>query len=166
MDDYRDDLALTDELIDELDAEEVILPDIDEMAKAIRELTTQEKAKQLSLKLITGGKGPPSEPPGIGNCWLDGLVIGSVFYVQSKTDGMDFRVPMFRVEGRDHNVTMLQSPDAPGQLLPVNPVRFCNKFTLYLNKGPVDIPQEEGEITNDDGHRLQGNSGEPDARVD
>lgn len=120
------------------------------------------------FKLITGGKDGAS---GGGNCWLDDLPVGSVFTVQDKMASQPsqqnyFNLGVFKVGGRDGKVTYLQSMENPkGE--PVNPVRFCNRFDLYLDiTGYVVAKQIEEEGATNERDRLQGDPGVSVPQVD
>lgn len=125
------------------------------------ELEQEEKDNVVSLQLITGGK----EPPSTGSNWMDGIEEGSLFFVQSKIDPMDFNLGLFRMEKREGKVTVLLSPQMPGTPLYVSSTRFCNKFLLFENLGIVKEKEEEKEIIND-GDRLEGQSSDEAEKVE
>lgn len=117
----------------------------------------EEKDNIVSLKLIQGGK----EPPSTGSDWLSALEVGTVFFVQSKTNPMDFNLGLFRVSKKEERVIMLQSPMLPKEIY-VNPIRFCNNYLLYQEVGIVK--EEEGN--SHDGDRVEGDGGVPQDEVE
>jgi hypothetical protein len=131
------------------------------MAKGI-EVQQQEEKEDNVVHLITGGK----EPPSTGECWLDELPIGAIFTVQDKIasdirDPNYFNLGLFKIADRDGKVTYLQSLDNP-KGMPVNPVRFCNRFTKYEEiTGYVLAKEKENERAQHERDRLQGEPGSP-----
>ena len=116
------------------------------------------------FKLITGGKEPPT-----GNCWLDEHPIGSILAVEDKL-ATDIRQPnyfnlgIFKIAGRDGKLTYLQSLENPkGE--PVNPVRFCNRFNLYLDITGYIVAKEQEEVDHER-NRVQGDPGIPSPEVE
>lgn len=101
----------------------------------------EKETKQVSLKLITGGKEPPQST---GN-WLKDLEDGSVFFVQNKVDLRDFNLVLFRLEGKagtNDKVICLRSPNLPKEFY-VDPHRFCNQYNLHHTEGVMILPKEE-----------------------
>ena len=115
------------------------------------EMTIEERKEILGLQLMNGGKTPPTT----GADWLSDLPEGTLFYAQSKTNPMDFNLGLFKVAEKDEKVVVLISPQV-STILPVNPVRFCNQYTLFQNKG---IEKKEEENSHDAGNRNEGDGG-------
>lgn len=106
-----------------------------------KETEEEKETKQVSLKLITGGKEPPQST---GN-WLKDLEDGSVFFVQNKVDLRDFNLVLFRLEGKagtNDKVICLRSPNLPKEFY-VDPHRFCNQYNLHHTEGVMQMPKEE-----------------------
>lgn len=102
----------------------------------------EEEFKVVNLKLITGGKEPPT--PGSGN-WLKDLEVGTVFFVENKLDRTDFNLLLFRLEGKDgpfNKLICIRSPVMPKEIY-VDPHRFCNRYDLYHEYGVMLLPKEE-----------------------
>lgn len=127
----------------------------------------EEKDKVVKLsgfepKLITGGKEPPTDH---GSDWLTPLEVGHVFYVQSKTDPMDFSLGLFRKLKQDNKVVILESPQLPTEV-PVVPTRFCNRYLMYQSCGIIEVKTIEKEENDDERHRIQGDDGGSDGAVE
>jgi hypothetical protein len=122
----------------------------------------QEEKEDNVVQLITGGK----EPPSTADNWLDELPIGAIFTVQDKLasdirDPNYFNLGLFKIAERDGKVTYLQSLDNP-KGMPVNPTRFCNRFTKYEEiTGYVLAKEQEQERAQHERDRLQGEPGSP-----
>src|SRR5882757_5982719 len=86
--------------------------------------------RRMSFQVITGGKEPPNLPP--SSDWLSVLEPTTVFYVQTKTDPMDFLCPGFMFLKMEGKLALLV-PAGTQQVIPVNPTRFCNKYMLFYN---------------------------------
>jgi hypothetical protein len=131
------------------------------MAKGI-EVQQQEEKEDNVVQLITGGK----EPPSTADNWLDELPIGAIFTVQDKLasdirDPNYFNLGLFKIAERDGKVTYLQSLDNP-KGMPVNPTRFCNRFTKYEEiTGYVLAKEKENERAQHERDRLQGVTSSP-----
>jgi len=131
----------------------------------------EEENKVVDLKLITGGK----EPPSTGSDWLSNLELGTVFYAQHKVDSPNYPshvLELFRLDRREGKVVILQmeSPLGPKRI-PVNSVRFCNRYSLFhevmvITTEDLIKEQEEKEIANDDGDRLEPATGDPKGTVE
>lgn len=117
----------------------------------------EEEGKVVSLQLITGGKEPPISSPGD---WLSPLADGTVFYVQAKQNPMDFNLGLFRKMKTEGKIIHLLAPPPVGER-PVNPVRFCNSYTLYQE---VCILEQEEKT--DDGNRDEPTDGAETPKVD
>lgn len=103
----------------------------------LNDLEEDKEIKQVSLKLITGGKEPPTTT---GN-WLKDLEDGSVFFVQNKVDLRDFNLVLFRLEGKagvNDKVVCLRSPNLPKEFY-VDPHRFCNMYNLHHTEGVMAL---------------------------
>lgn len=111
--------------------------------------------KLIVNNALAGGE-PPLITPGD---WLTPLQDGTVFFVQSKQNPMDFNLGFFRKVRTDNKVIMLQSPQLPKEIY-VNPVRFCNSFTLYQEMFVLE------EKADDDGNRDQPATGAEKHPVD
>lgn len=103
----------------------------------------------MTLKLITGGKGPPSTD---GN-WFTDMDIGTLFLVQAKArspqSANDFNLGLFKLvgkEGATQRVMVLACASVPEPLY-VDPVRFTNVYNLYevlgVQKQEEDPKDEE-----------------------
>ena len=126
----------------------------------IKGIVVKEEEKEdnvVSLKLVQGGKEPPSFG---GSDWLSKLEVGTVFFVESMNSG-SFALGLFRLVKKDNKVIVLNSPDVlevgpDGRSQPkdiyINPTRFCNQHRLYQEVGVLDFKQEEKE-EEDDGDR-------------
>lgn len=123
------------------------------------ELERLEEKKQHvpDLRIITGGK----EPPSTGKTWLDELAPGTCFVAKEMGNTRQWLLHKFIVLGRSEKTTHLASP-ASSQQLPVDPITFCNIHRLHENLGIV-ISEEE---LNDESNRLQGYSPDKDEPVE
>ena len=124
-----------------------------------KEEQEEEENNVVSLKLITGGK----EPPSTGSDWLSALEDGTIFYVQNKLNPMDFSLGVFRLAKREGKVVVLQSTMLPREIY-VNPVRFCNNYLLYENMGVIVYKEEE--VNSHDEHSPRGEHSEQSASAD
>jgi len=118
--------------------------------------------KGFEPKLILGGKEPPTD---YGSDWLTPLEPGHVFYVQSKTDPMDFSLGLFRKLKQDGKVVLLESPQLPHEV-PVIPTRFCNKYLMYQSCGIIEVKTIDKKENDDERHRVSGNDGNEDGEVE
>jgi hypothetical protein len=132
------------------------------IADAQQDNEQEEKEQYLKLVVdnVTGGKEPPD-----GETWLDKMPIGSCFLAKEARNPMEFVLGLFRIGSRSGKATVLNSPQIPGNLY-VDPVAFCNKYRCYEDLGVMITPDEEKEIANDDGDRLEPDSGHPDGKVE
>lgn len=114
------------------------------MDRALDEQEENEEEPKIveGLRLITGGKEPPST--GSGN-WLKDLDVGTVFFVCSKLDRSNEKLLMFRLEGKDgpnNKLICIRSPEFPKEIY-VDPQRFVNKFDMYMSYGVLELPKQE-----------------------
>ena len=114
------------------------------MDRALAEQDEEEKEfkRVPDLKLITGGKEPPTTSSGN---WLKDLEVGTVFFVHNKLDRADFNLLLFRLEGKDgpnNKLICIRSPVMPKEIY-VDPHRFCNRYDLYHTYGVMLLPKEE-----------------------
>lgn len=109
-------------------------------------------------KAQTAGKEPPLF---VGN-WLANLPLGTVFFVQNKSNPMDFRLGLFRLISKEGKVVSLAAPKEQ-ELFNVNPVRFCNSYDLYESMGVVLSPEQIEEEKEDQEENEQSDRKEPNA---
>lgn len=112
----------------------------EEAEREVKDLKEEVKATGPKLVLLPGGK----EPPTTANCWLERFEIGTIFIIQSKNDPMDFTLGLFKlvgVEGIQSKAYILMSPSMEKPIY-VNPVRFCNKYSLYDTVAVVVEPTD------------------------
>lgn len=118
--------------------------------------------KGFEPRLIIGGKEPPID---YGSDWLTPLEAGHVFYVQSKTDPMDFSLGLFRKLKQDGKVVLLESPQLPNEI-PVIPTRFCNRYIMYQSCGIIEVKTIDKKENDDERHRVQRDDGDADGEVE
>jgi hypothetical protein len=118
-------------------------------AEVIKPKEEETENNIVDLKLLQGGKEPPK-----GDDWLSKLDEHTLFFVQRQNAPMEFSLGLFWKETHEGKVVKLRSPMLP-EALYVNPIRFCNVYTLYENCGIVDYKQEE-VTPNDQPNRVEG----------
>lgn len=93
--------------------------------KVIETKEEDDKVLPFKPKLITGGKGPPSDN------WLVDLKVGCVFLCKNKQPGA-FALAQFHVEQKIENAIMLMSNlhNGPEEFIWVDPTNFCNVYKL------------------------------------
>lgn len=120
------------------------------------------KEQMPELKLLEGGKNPPN-----GN-WLSELDTGTMFLVQDKTNH-DFLLGAFKLVNKTEKAVMLVNSSVPNPVF-VNPMRFCNKYSLYevlgIHKEPEQQQEQETEVTDEQGNRNEGDSTGTDEQLE
>lgn len=107
-----------------------------------------ENNNVTEFKLLQGGK----EPPSTSSNWLSDLEVGSVFLVQDKQQTNNFALGQFRlVEKTEKSCFLATVMDDKVQTVPVNPVRFCNRYSWWETLGVIKTSEEIREETNEKG---------------
>lgn len=104
------------------------------------------RRKMPDLKLLQGGKGPPTEDH---PDWLSDMPIGSIFLVQHRNQPAEFTLGLFHLVDKTEKgacVLFTKGSNLPAY---VNPSRFSRLFTLYefIDVLPIEkeVKVEEGE---------------------
>lgn len=105
-----------------------------------------EKLDRPKLRLLTGGKGPPIEPPLNGPNWLADQEIGTSFVARHQNSKEVDYNQYFVLFKHLPEVVLLKWILPDGKLLDyyVDPERFSKKFQDYVILG-VNTPQEHLE---------------------
>lgn len=101
-----------------------------------------ENNNVTEFKLLQGGK----EPPSTSSNWLSDLEVGMVFLVQDQQPIRpinSFALGEFRLMKKTDKTCWLATITETGiQTIPVNPVRFCNKYSKWEELGVI-VSQEQ-----------------------
>ena len=135
--------------------------------QSVESFNKQEEEKELKLKLVIDND-KKWEPPDGDKNWLDKMVIGACFVAKEIRNPQEIMMPLFRIGSRTEKTTVLNSPQIPGNIYTDSNV-FCNKYRCHEDLGVMITPNEENEIkeiANDDGDRVEPDSGHPDGKVE
>lgn len=126
----------------------------------IIESTGKEDDNVVDLIAVTGGKGPPTYHP---NDWLSPLETGTVFLIKDNFDQNQFSLGQCKILAKEEPAIyigfVINGATAQG---PVDPARFCKRYSLYKVTGVAKEAGEEQEETvgeTDERDRVQGEPG-------
>lgn len=112
-----------------------------ELIKQEEKNTNVVDLEEWKGRLATDGFIPPDDP----NDWLMKLPTGAVFLVQDRTSN-DFHTPMFKIVDKTAKSVFLVTTAAQQPMsLPVNPIRFCRKYSLHELLGIISTVEEKEE---------------------
>jgi hypothetical protein len=105
------------------------------------------RRKMPDLKLLQGGKGPPTEDH---PDWLSDMPVGAIFLVQHRNQPTEFTLGLFHLVDKTEKgacVLFTKGSNIPAY---VNPSRFSRLFTLYefIDVLPMEEKKEETEEEN------------------
>lgn len=129
----------------------------------------EKEERVVDLKLIKGGKEPPTFT---GNNWLSDLPEGTMFFVNSKTDPLDFSLGLFQLVKKEGKVIILWSPeirepDGRPKDIFVNSNRFCNRYMLYQQVCVLSPEEQKEQRENyDERNRIQFDRGSTETDVE
>lgn len=125
------------------------------MQEYLRDINEEQEEGEnnnvTEFKLLQGGKEPPSTDAN----WLSELEVGTVFLVQDKNKPTDFTLGQFRLmEKTEKSCFIATMIEDKIQTFPVNPVRFCNRYSrwevLAVIKTQEDIDNLKEDLKEDE----------------
>ncbi len=107
-----------------------------------------------SLRVATGGKGPPTDEMTVS--WLNDLELGSLFLSRDSLNQRNFILKLAILVNRNHDksasLVSFQNLDGPNNTLWVDTKEYCRqyKYLDVLEVIPLDeLPKQEQEEKND-----------------
>lgn len=91
------------------------------------------------LKLLRGGKGPPSDNTPVDN-WLSSLSIGAVFTCRKKGQSENYVLMMLQIVFKHDKSIIVADAIGNNPYAAIDPVEFCKRHELFeiIQQGEAD----------------------------